>query len=70
MVDKNIAGYSIIQIALHWLIVVAVLFQLVFGESMTNVADALEEGATPEELATFNFHQLISGWVSPSLRYW
>ncbi len=27
-------GYSAVQIGLHWLIVVLVLFQLVFGESM------------------------------------
>lgn len=47
MVKKNVEGYSVLQIALHWLIVVAVLFQLVFGESMTNVVDALEEGGTP-----------------------
>lgn len=47
MAKKSVEGYSTIQIALHWLIVIAVLFQLVFGESMTNVVDALEEGATP-----------------------
>lgn len=48
MTKKNVEGYSTIQIALHWLIVIAVLFQLVFGESMTNVVDALEEGTTPD----------------------
>ena len=48
MGKKSVEGYSTIQIALHWLIVVAVLFQLVFGESMTNVVDALENGATPD----------------------
>lgn len=47
MAKKTVSGYSTIQIALHWLIVAAVLFQLVFGESMTNVVDALEEGNVP-----------------------
>lgn len=47
MVKKISESYSTVQIALHWTIVVAVLFQLVFGESMTNVVDALEEGGTP-----------------------
>ncbi|MEA3534298.1 cytochrome b [Rhizobium sp. CC-YZS058] len=44
--DAASARYSTLQIALHWLIAAAVLFQLVFGESMTNVVDAAEEGAT------------------------
>lgn len=47
MAEKNVTGYSTIQIALHWLIVAAVLFQLIFGESMTNVVEALEEGNAP-----------------------
>ncbi len=42
--DAASARYSTLQIALHWLIAAAVLFQLVFGESMTNVVDAAEEG--------------------------
>lgn len=37
-------GYSGLQILLHWLIAVLVLFQLLFGESMTTVVDAAEEG--------------------------
>lgn len=47
MAKGNVSGYSAIQIALHWLIVAAVLFQIIFGESMTNVVDALEEGNAP-----------------------
>lgn len=38
------AGYSSYQIALHWIIAALVLFQLFFGESMTTVQDAAEEG--------------------------
>ncbi|MER9330651.1 cytochrome b [Mesorhizobium sp. M0152] len=37
-------GYSTYQIALHWIIASLVLFQLFFGESMTTVVDAAEEG--------------------------
>ena len=37
-------GYSFVQIALHWMIALLVFFQLVFGESMTAVVDAGEEG--------------------------
>ncbi|MDX8527480.1 cytochrome b/b6 domain-containing protein [Mesorhizobium sp. MSK_1335] len=41
---ENRRGYSVYQIALHWLIAVFVLFQLFFGESMTTVVDAVENG--------------------------
>jgi len=37
-------GYSALQIALHWGVALLVLFQLIFGESMTTVVDAAEEG--------------------------
>lgn len=47
MAKKSVTGYSTIQISLHWIIVAAVLFQLIFGESMTAVVDAMEEGTTP-----------------------
>jgi len=36
-------GYSSFQILLHWLVAGLVLFQLLFGESMTTVVDAQEE---------------------------
>jgi cytochrome b561 len=36
------AGYSGIQILLHWTIALLVIFQLGFGESMTTVVDAQE----------------------------
>jgi len=38
------AGFSGLQIALHWTIAALVLFQLVFGESMTATVDAAEDG--------------------------
>ena len=41
-------GYSGLQILLHWLIAALVLFQLIFGESMAEVKDALEQGLVPD----------------------
>ena len=40
-------GFSGLQIALHWTIAALVLFQLVFGESMTATVEAAEDGVTP-----------------------
>jgi len=44
MATHSPRGYSALQIILHWAIAVLVLFQLLFGESMTTVVDAAEEG--------------------------
>lgn len=46
MNEQRVTGYSTLQIALHWVIAALVAFQLLFGEGMTNVRDAAEEGAT------------------------
>lgn len=55
------AGYSSYQIALHWIIAVLVLFQLFFGESMTTVQDAAEEGTvlTPTDQALSSAHYWV-----------
>lgn len=47
MNDQQAVGYSTLQITLHWAIAALVAFQLVFGEGMTNVRDAAEEGTAP-----------------------
>lgn len=47
MNTRQTVGYSSIQIALHWTIALLVFFQLIFGESMTTVVDAAEEGIVP-----------------------
>jgi len=39
-----VRGYTANQIGLHWLIALLVFVQLVFGESMTEVIEAAEEG--------------------------
>jgi cytochrome b561 len=41
-------GYSGAQIALHWVIALMVLFQLIFGESMGAVGRAVARGETPD----------------------
>jgi cytochrome b561 len=46
MIENRPDGYSGIQISLHWLVAALVLFQLLFGESMTTVVDAAEDGGT------------------------
>ena len=43
----QLKGYSTSQIALHWLVAVLILFQLIFGEDMGGAWDAFEEGRTP-----------------------
>lgn len=43
--NKN-AGYSLLQITLHWIVAALVIFQLFFGESMTAAVDAVAEGGT------------------------
>lgn len=37
-------GYSGLQISLHWLIMVMVVVQVVIGDDMTEMVDAMEEG--------------------------
>jgi cytochrome b561 len=51
-------GYSAAQIALHWVIAVLVVFQLIFGEAIEEAAEALEESGTiPPDLAfSANLH--------------
>lgn len=39
-----VRGYTIYQISLHWLIALLVFAQLIFGESMTEAIEAVEEG--------------------------
>jgi cytochrome b561 len=48
MTKPAVRGYTAAQIALHWLVVLLVLFQLVFGESMATAFRAASRG-TPVE---------------------
>lgn len=51
-------GYSGLQIALHWIVVALVAFQLVFGEDMSHLYRATLRGQTPTSDATLwgNLH--------------
>lgn len=40
-------GYSRIQLGLHWGIALLILYQLIFGEDMSEAWDAFEDGAVP-----------------------
>jgi cytochrome b561 len=61
MNSAPVRGYSALQISLHWLIAALVLFQLLFGESMTTVIDAAEEGTAPSGSDQFfaNWHYWV-----------
>jgi cytochrome b561 len=52
--------YSLLQISLHWLIAALVLFQLLFGESMTEFVEAREDGgvaaASDASLASLHYY--------------
>lgn len=51
-------GYSGLQIALHWIVVALVAFQLLFGEDMSHLYRATLRGQTPSSDATLwgNLH--------------
>ena len=59
--QRNQRGYSGLQISLHWILAALVLFQLIFGESMTAVVDAAEDGlqASGADLALGSAHYWI-----------
>lgn len=40
---RKLSGYNAAQIALHWVIVAMVFFQIAFGEAMVEATDAAEE---------------------------
>ena len=44
MSKRSPIGYSAMQIGLHWLIAALVVFQIVFGASMSEAVEAAEEG--------------------------
>lgn len=54
-------GYSTLQIALHWIIAVLVLFQVVFGEDIVPAFRAFMRGteATADELAAADIHVYV-----------
>lgn len=59
------AAFSIPQRAVHWLMAILILFNLLFAESMEHVFDALEDGATPAAGDVFgaNLHAYVGIFV-------
>lgn len=55
------SGYSAIQISLHWIIAALVMFQLVFGEAMSEAVEAVEHGeqVDPSDLAMSAAHYWV-----------
>jgi cytochrome b561 len=53
--------YSPVQIGLHWIIAALIVFQLIFGESMADLAEALKDGGTPDATTSFMANAHI--WV-------
>ena len=49
---KQSTGYTVLQLSLHWLIVLLVLFQLIFGEDMGTYNDLLHSGQDAAPLLT------------------
>lgn len=75
---RQTTAYSTAQIGLHWLIAALVLFQLLFGDSMTALVEATEEGTTasPTDVLMSGFHFwfgaaiLILALIRLGLRLW
>lgn len=61
MSEQKTNGYSNLQIALHWTVAALIFFQLLFGESMTTIVDAGEEGTTasPSDLTLSVAHYWV-----------
>ena len=55
------ASYSIPQKALHWLMALLILFNLIFSDAMEEVAEAYERGEvpSPEDLTFANIHAYV-----------
>lgn len=53
---RDPSGYSMAQRTLHWLTVVAVLFNLLLPGRIGHVADAFDDGQVPDARALFSAH--------------
>lgn len=58
---KHSSGYTASQLGLHWLIVLLVLFQLIFGEDMGAYDDALGSGGDAAPFLTGYYLHLSVG---------
>ncbi|WP_417670052.1 cytochrome b [Roseibium sp.] len=59
------ASYSRLQIALHWIIAALIAFQLIFGEAMEELGEALREGEMPDAMTSLMGNAHI--WVGVAI---
>lgn len=59
--NRDPAGYSTLQIALHWIIAALVIFQVIFGEDIVPAFRAFMRGTEPtaDDLAAADIHVWI-----------
>lgn len=57
----NPVSFSIPQRAVHWLMALFIVFNLLFAESMEHVFDAVKDGATPaaDDISGANLHAYV-----------
>jgi cytochrome b561 len=60
---KQSNGYTVLQLSLHWLIVLLVFFQLIFGEDMARYNYALRSGEDVAPLMTGYYLHIGVGLV-------
>jgi len=64
-----VKGYSRVQIMLHWAVAVLIVFQLIFGESMTEAWEAIEEGAAAN-MTLMVWAHIVAGIAVVALVCW
>ncbi|MDZ4310670.1 MAG: cytochrome b/b6 domain-containing protein [Cypionkella sp.] len=45
---STLKGYSVTQIALHWIVAALIVFQMIFGDAMGSAWRAVREGLAPD----------------------
>lgn len=62
-------GYSRVQIGLHWGIALLILYQLIFGEDMSEAWDAFEDGGAPA-MSVWVWAHIVVGVSVLALAIW
>jgi cytochrome b561 len=64
-----VKGFSKTQIALHWAVAALILFQLIFGESMTDVWRAFRKSGAMEQ-TTMSWAHIVAGVLILAFAAW
>lgn len=73
MAKTSTTGYSSLQVILHWLIVLLVFYQLIFGEDVSAYHRAVRDGGDVSALAIgYNLHIIVglAILVLTVIRFW